>query len=84
MITKLHIFLLLAAIASAQYTTIAVVAINDIHGTALPTLMQRQDNKENYTYGGLQYMASMITTIQEEYPGHTLLLDAGDQFQGGI
>lgn len=29
-------------------------------------------------------MASMITTIQEQYPGHTLLLDAGDQFQGGI
>jgi 2',3'-cyclic-nucleotide 2'-phosphodiesterase (5'-nucleotidase family) len=65
MITKLQILLLLAAIASAQYTTIALVAINDIHGTALPTIMQRQDNKENYTYGGLQYMASMITTIQE-------------------
>ena len=65
MITKLQILLLLAAVTSAQYTTIALVAINDIHGTALPTIMQRQDNKENYTYGGLQYMASMITTIQE-------------------
>jgi len=65
MIIKLPILLLLAVLTIAQYTTIAVVAINDIHGTALPTIMQRQDNKENYTYGGLQYMASMITTIQE-------------------
>jgi len=22
--------------------------------------------------------------IKEEYPGHTLFLDSGDQFQGGI
>ncbi len=29
-------------------------------------------------------MASLINTIQDEYPGHTLLLDAGDQFQGGV
>jgi len=65
MIIKLPILLLLAVLTIAQYTTIAVVAINDIHGNALPTIMQRQDNKENYTYGGLQYMASMITTIQE-------------------
>jgi 2',3'-cyclic-nucleotide 2'-phosphodiesterase (5'-nucleotidase family) len=78
------IALALASSASAQYTTIAVVAMNDIHGTALPTLMQRQDNLESYTYGGLQYMASLINTIKEEYPEHTLILDAGDQFQGGI
>lgn len=84
MITKLQSLLLLLVAVAAQYTTVAVIAINDIHGTALPTLMQRQDNHENYTYGGLQYMASMISTIQDEYPGHTLLLDAGDQFQGGI
>jgi 5'-nucleotidase len=29
-------------------------------------------------------MASLISVIQEEYPGNTLVLDAGDQFQGGI
>lgn len=58
--------------------------MNDIHGAALPTLLQRQDNMENYTYGGLQYMASLIKMVKDEYPGHTLVLDAGDQFQGGI
>ena len=59
-------FLLLSAILVAtQYTTVAVVALNDIHGTALPTLLQRQDNMENYTYGGLQYMASLINIIKD-------------------
>jgi 2',3'-cyclic-nucleotide 2'-phosphodiesterase (5'-nucleotidase family) len=29
-------------------------------------------------------MAQMIETVQNEYPGNVLYLDAGDQFQGGI
>jgi 2',3'-cyclic-nucleotide 2'-phosphodiesterase (5'-nucleotidase family) len=29
-------------------------------------------------------MAQMIETIQQEYDGNVLYLDAGDQFQGGI
>ena len=80
----LLVFLTLLLTVAAQYSTIAVVAINDVHGTALPTLMQRQDNLQNYTYGGLQYMASLINIIKDQYPDHTLILDAGDQFQGGI
>lgn len=77
------LFLLLASV-SGQFTTIAIVATNDIHGAALPTQMQRSDTKQNYTYGGLVYMGSLIEIIKSEYPGHTLVLDAGDQFQGGI
>lgn len=77
-------FFLTLTLTVAEYTNVAIVALNDIHGTALPTLMERQDTHQNYTYGGLQYMANLINTIKEEYPGHTLLLDAGDQFQGGI
>ena len=46
------LFALIFAV-TAQYTNIAIVALNDIHGAALPTLMQRQDNNQNYTYGGL-------------------------------
>ena len=48
----------------AQYTTVAIVGINDIHGTALPTLLQREDTMQNYTYGGLEYMASLINIIK--------------------
>ena len=29
-------------------------------------------------------MASLINIIKDQYPDHTLILDAGDQFQGGI
>jgi 2',3'-cyclic-nucleotide 2'-phosphodiesterase (5'-nucleotidase family) len=55
----------LLAPAAGQYTTVAIVALNDIHGSALPTLMEREDTKQNYTYGGLQYMAGLINQIQD-------------------
>lgn len=29
-------------------------------------------------------MANLINIIKEENPGNTLILDAGDQFQGGV
>jgi 2',3'-cyclic-nucleotide 2'-phosphodiesterase (5'-nucleotidase family) len=74
----------LLVVVCGQFTTVAIVATNDIHGAALPTQMQRSDTKENYTYGGLVYMGSQIEIVKSEYPGHTLILDAGDQFQGGI
>lgn len=65
--------------------TIALIATNDIHGSAFPTEMMRSDTKEKYTYGGLVYMASMIETIRTQYgKNNTLWLDGGDQFQGGI
>ena len=56
---------LLLSLTYGQYTTIAVIGLNDIHGAALPTLMERTDNHQNYTYGGLQYMAGLINIIQE-------------------
>lgn len=47
------LLLALITVTVAQYTTIAVVALNDIHGSALPTILRRADNGQNYTYGGL-------------------------------
>lgn len=29
-------------------------------------------------------MARLINIIKEQYPGNSLFVDAGDQFQGGI
>lgn len=81
---KCLLLALLVAAAMSQFTTIAIVATNDIHGSAFPAQMQRSDNKQNYNYGGLVYMGSLIEIIKQEYPGHTLFLDSGDQFQGGI
>ena len=65
MLTNILTFVAFAVSVVTQYTTIAVIGINDIHGTALPTLLQRQDNMENYTYGGLQYMADQINIIKD-------------------
>jgi len=78
------VLILLSGYGFCQFTTIAIVATNDIHGSAFPAQMQRSDNKEKYNYGGLVYMGSLIDIIKGEYPGHTLFLDSGDQFQGGI
>lgn len=61
-----------------------MIATNDIHGSALPSKHYRLDTNESYEQGGLQYLAHMIKTIQEEYEGNCLYLDAGDQWQGGI
>jgi hypothetical protein len=40
--------------------TVAIIGTNDIHGSALPTIMQRQDTGEKYYYGGLPIMARLI------------------------
>ena len=70
---------------ASNEVTIALIATNDIHGTAYPTEMIRSDTKEKYTYGGLIYMASMFDIVRNQYgASNTLWLDAGDQFQGGI
>lgn len=66
------------------FHTVAIIGTNDLHGGAFPTSLFRSDTGEGYTYGGLEYMAQMIETVQNEYPGNVLYLDAGDQFQGGI
>ena len=42
------------------------------------------DTNESYTQGGLALLASLIKTVQKEFPGNTLYFDSGDQFQGGL
>lgn len=64
--------------------TIALIGTNDIHGSALPTVMERFDTGEKYYYGGLPILARLIQIVKSEHPGNYLYLDAGDQFQGGI
>jgi 2',3'-cyclic-nucleotide 2'-phosphodiesterase (5'-nucleotidase family) len=46
-------FLLLLGVAAGTFVKVAVVGTNDIHGSALPTLLHRADLNQNYTYGGL-------------------------------
>lgn len=76
--------LLLAIVHASNFHTVVIIGTNDIHGSAFPTSLFRSDTNESYSYGGLEYMAQMISTIQEQYKGNVLYLDGGDQFQGGI
>lgn len=78
--------LLVVGVYSNNFKTAIIVATNDIHGTAFPTLMYNSLTKQYYNYGGLVYMAKMIEIIKEDpkYKGNVIYLDAGDQFQGGI
>lgn len=65
--------------------TVAVVATNDLHGAAFPTLLRRTDNLQEYASGGLTVLGSMITTLRREFgEDNVLYLDAGDSFQGAI
>ena len=48
----------------SQFVTVAIVATNDIHGTALPASMVRSDTNEEYKYGGLAYMGGLIEIIK--------------------
>jgi 5'-nucleotidase/UDP-sugar diphosphatase len=61
-----------APAANAQ-TEITILFTNDFHGAVEP------DEDGN---GGLVNLVSLIDQIRAENPGHTLLLDAGDSFQG--
>lgn len=57
------ILILLAWVLAAlegNIVTVAIVGTNDIHGAAFPTQLFRSDSNQQYTYGGLEYMASMI------------------------
>lgn len=81
-----HILILcfLVCFVSCTNRTIAIIGTNDIHGSALPTIMERSDSGQKYHYGGLPTLARMIQIIKSENKGNVLYLDAGDQFQGGI
>jgi len=55
----------MAAFAQGNLVTVAIVGTNDIHGVAFPTQLFRSDMKQEYTYGGLEYLASMIEVVRK-------------------
>lgn len=59
---------------------ITILHINDTHGRVLPYLEKSID--ENTPLSGSAYLARMIETARSENPDGTLLLSAGDMFQG--
>ncbi|MGV8073047.1 MAG: bifunctional metallophosphatase/5'-nucleotidase [Syntrophobacteraceae bacterium] len=77
------IFLLLPHFISAGETAsihITILHLNDTHGRILPYIEKSID--ESMPLGGSAYLAKMIENARSENPGGTLLLAAGDMFQG--
>ena len=61
---------------------IAVIGTNDIHGYAFPKTISLLNL--TYNYGGLVYMATLISIIQQQHRGRVLYLNAGDDYTGGL
>lgn len=64
-----------------KYFYIPIFGTSDIHGHFYPEDMYVKGNE--YSQGGLDYLAKYISIIREEFNNQILYLDAGDLFQGG-
>ncbi|MFB3924878.1 MAG: bifunctional UDP-sugar hydrolase/5'-nucleotidase [Syntrophales bacterium] len=61
-------------------TDLTILHVNDMHGHILPYIEKSVDKET--PVGGAAYTASMIEAERRKNPGGTLLLAAGDMFQG--
>ena len=64
--------------AAAETVDLTILHINDFHGNLLP----KPGKEGKPATGGMAYIAKMVTEEREKNPDGTLLLSAGDMFQG--
>ena len=79
----MSLFFLFAPSLQAKESAVidlTILHINDTHGQILPYVQKSIDRKR--PVGGAAYLAKMISDERTENPGGTLLLSAGDMFQG--
>jgi len=62
---------------------ITIIATNDIHGWIYPQRYKLPDGTEG-SEGGMAALASYVSILRKKNPTGTLLLDAGDMFQGTL
>jgi len=63
--------------AAAETVDLTILHINDFHGNLLPSRQGRKAGNR-----GMAYIAKMVSEEREKNPEGTLLLSAGDMFQG--
>jgi 5'-nucleotidase len=66
--------------------TIAVVGINDFHGSILPRekkVITPRGEMKIYS-GGAPALASMLSILNHEMNGNVIIVDAGDEWQGTL
>jgi len=64
--------------AAAETVDLTILHINDFHGNLLP----KPGKEGKPATGGMAYIAKMVAEEREKNPEGTLLLSAGDMFQG--
>jgi len=64
--------------AAAETVELTILHINDFHGYLLP----KPGKEGKPATGGMAYIAKMVAEEREKNPEGTLLLSAGDMFQG--
>jgi 2',3'-cyclic-nucleotide 2'-phosphodiesterase (5'-nucleotidase family) len=70
-----------------NYTYIAVVGTDDIHGNFFPKLNTIKIGNDSLSYktGGLEFVTRYINILREEFGSNRVLyFDGGDYYQGGI
>lgn len=73
-----------------NHLTIALVGMNDFHGSLLPRerklAVTQNGNKGEVVIksGGAAALASMISILRDEMDGRVLIVDAGDEWQGTL
>ncbi|TMQ68328.1 MAG: hypothetical protein E6K78_01670 [Candidatus Eisenbacteria bacterium] len=72
----LRVAQLLGLISNARFPAVRVLATTDFHGAMLPAARGAD------TLGGSAVLAAYLRRLQAENPAGTVLLDAGDLFQG--
>ena len=66
--------------------TVAVVGINDFHGSILPRDRKWSTSNGDVVIksGGAPALSSMISILKKEMHGNVLIVDAGDEWQGTL
>lgn len=86
---RIFVYLLAAfALAASAYSaemprSLRVIAITDFHGALLPELVKTADG-QTVPLGGAALLASHIKVLKAKASGPSLVIDAGDLFQGTL
>lgn len=67
--------------------TVSILGLNDLHGGGLsvsPKILSNSSEKETVEVGGPAAMKAYFQSIEANNPGGSLILDAGDSYQGSL
>lgn len=87
--TSLSVFSLLSFIAVVFPYNLVIIHTNDVHAhieemNKYASSCKSEEKAKGECYGGVARRFTKINEIRNQDPNHTLLLDAGDQFQGTL